>query len=143
MVRSMIAGVAGLKTHQSKLDVIGNNIANVNTWGFKSSSFNFADSMYSTSINGSAGNDLAGRIWSYNRIDLYIVSGRRSGAVRKFSRLYDRWNRIFPCRKYDQRKLYQRGRVRTESFQNRFVLCGWKWVSGRLHGKLCIWIFTG
>lgn len=60
MVRSMIAGVAGLKTHQSKLDVIGNNIANVNTWGFKSSSFNFADSMYSTSINGSAGNDLAG-----------------------------------------------------------------------------------
>lgn len=60
MVRSMIAGVAGLKTHQSKLDVIGNNIANVNTWGFKSASFNFADSMYSTSINGSAGNDLAG-----------------------------------------------------------------------------------
>lgn len=60
MVRSMIAGVAGLKTHQSKLDVIGNNIANVNTWGFKASSFNFADSMYSTSINGSAGNDLGG-----------------------------------------------------------------------------------
>ena len=60
MVRSMIAGVAGLKTHQSKLDVIGNNIANVNTWGFKSGSFNFSDSMYSTSINGSGGNDLAG-----------------------------------------------------------------------------------
>lgn len=60
MVRSMIAGVAGLKTHQSKLDVIGNNIANVNTWGFKAASFNFTDSMYSTSINGSAGNDLAG-----------------------------------------------------------------------------------
>lgn len=60
MVRSMIAGVAGLKTHQSKMDVIGNNIANVNTWGFKSASFNFADSMYSTSMNGAAGNDLAG-----------------------------------------------------------------------------------
>lgn len=60
MVRSMIAGVAGLKTHQSKLDVIGNNIANVNTWGFKSSSFNFQDSMYSTSINGSAGSVLGG-----------------------------------------------------------------------------------
>lgn len=60
MVRSMIAGVAGLKTHQSKLDVIGNNIANVNTWGYKTQSFNFADSMYSTSINGAAGNDLAG-----------------------------------------------------------------------------------
>ena len=60
MVRSMIAGVAGLKTHQSKMDVIGNNIANVNTWGFKSASFNFADSMYSTSMNGASGNDLAG-----------------------------------------------------------------------------------
>ena len=60
MVRSMIAGVAGLKTHQSKLDVIGNNIANVNTWGFKSSSFNFQDSMYSTSTNGSAGSVMGG-----------------------------------------------------------------------------------
>ena len=29
MVRSMVAGVSGLRTHQSKLDVIGNNIANV------------------------------------------------------------------------------------------------------------------
>ena len=45
MVRSMIAGVAGLKTHQSKLDVIGNNIANVNTWGFKSSRLIYSDSM--------------------------------------------------------------------------------------------------
>lgn len=60
MVRSMIAGVAGLKTHQSKLDTIGNNVANVNTWGFKSYSFNFRDSMYSTSINGSAGDVLGG-----------------------------------------------------------------------------------
>lgn len=60
MVRSMISGVSGLRTHQSKLDVIGNNIANVNTWGFKSSSFNFTDAMYSNSIAGSAGNVLAG-----------------------------------------------------------------------------------
>lgn len=35
MVRSMFAGVAGLKSHQQKMDVIGNNIANVNTWGYK------------------------------------------------------------------------------------------------------------
>lgn len=60
MVRSMIAGVAGLKTHQAKLDVIGNNIANVNTWGFKSYSFNFQDSMYSTSINSTAGDTMGG-----------------------------------------------------------------------------------
>lgn len=63
MVRSMVAAVAGLKSHQSKMDVIGNNIANVNTWGFKSFSYNFADSMYANSTNstqGSARNGEAG-----------------------------------------------------------------------------------
>ena len=43
MVGSMFAAISGLKAHQSKMDVIGNNIANVNTWGFKSHSANFAD----------------------------------------------------------------------------------------------------
>ena len=60
MVRSMIAGVAGLKAHQSKMDVIGNNIANVNTWGFKGYSYNFKDSMYTNSVNSSGGSVLAG-----------------------------------------------------------------------------------
>lgn len=60
MVRSMIAGVAGLKAHQSKMDVIGNNIANVNTWGFKGYAYNFKDSMYTNSINSSGGSVLAG-----------------------------------------------------------------------------------
>ncbi len=60
MVRSMIAGVAGLKAHQSKMDVIGNNIANVNTWGFKGYSYNFKDSMYTNSLNSSGGSVLAG-----------------------------------------------------------------------------------
>ena len=60
MVRSMVAGVAGLRTHQSKMDVIGNNIANVNTWGFKSYSFNFLDSMYATSMNSAGGDVTAG-----------------------------------------------------------------------------------
>ena len=60
MVRSMVAGVAGLKAHQNKMDVIGNNIANVNTWGFKGYSYNFKDGMYTTSIKSSAGSVLAG-----------------------------------------------------------------------------------
>ncbi len=46
MMRSLFSGVAGLKTHQTKMDVIGNNIANVNTAGFKSSSVNFSDTFY-------------------------------------------------------------------------------------------------
>lgn len=60
MVRSMVAGVAGLKAHQNKMDVIGNNIANVNTWGFKGYSYNFKDGMYTNSIKSSAGSVLAG-----------------------------------------------------------------------------------
>lgn len=48
MMRSLYSGVAGLKTHQTRMDVIGNNIANVNTVGFKSSAVNFADTFYQT-----------------------------------------------------------------------------------------------
>ena len=66
MVRSMIAGVAGLKAHQSKLDVIGNNIANVNTWSFKSFSYNFQDGMYTNSINSTGGSQLAGAAGGHN-----------------------------------------------------------------------------
>lgn len=57
MIRSMFSGVAGLRTHQSKMDVIGNNIANVNTYGFKSMRATFKESIYSTSraaTNGTA-----------------------------------------------------------------------------------------
>ncbi len=46
MMRSLFSGVSGLKIHQTKMDVIGNNIANVNTIGFKSSTANFADVFY-------------------------------------------------------------------------------------------------
>lgn len=52
----MFAGVAGLRTHQSKLDVIGNNIANVNTWGYKAGSANFMDSLYTNNTNSTGGN---------------------------------------------------------------------------------------
>ena len=42
MMRSMYSAVSGLKTHQTKMDVIGNNIANVNTVGYKSNSVAFS-----------------------------------------------------------------------------------------------------
>lgn len=54
MMRALYAGVAGLRTHQTKMDVIGNNIANVNTVGFKSSSVIFSDVFYQTT-QGSSG----------------------------------------------------------------------------------------
>ena len=45
MLRSMYAGVSGLRSHQTMMDVIGNNIANVNTTGFKSSNVTFQDTL--------------------------------------------------------------------------------------------------
>ncbi len=56
----MFSAVAGLQSHQSKMDVIGNNIANVNTWGYKSRSANFQDVMYHNIQNGNVGNDAEG-----------------------------------------------------------------------------------
>ena len=49
MMRALFSGVTGLKTHQTRMDVIGNNIANVNTLGFKKSAANFAD-LYSETV---------------------------------------------------------------------------------------------
>ena len=43
MIRSMYSGISGLKNFQTKLDVIGNNIANVNTYGFKKGRTVFKD----------------------------------------------------------------------------------------------------
>ncbi len=60
MMRSLYSGVAGLKTHQIKMDVIGNNIANVNTVGYKSQSINFAELMYQTSQSASGPNATTG-----------------------------------------------------------------------------------
>lgn len=60
MVKSMFAAVAGLKAHQTKMDVISNNIANANTVGYKSQSATFMDSIYSTLTRPSGGNAVAG-----------------------------------------------------------------------------------
>lgn len=55
MNRAMFSGVAGMKSHQTKMDVIGNNIANVNTYGFKSQRAVFSDIYYQTLRSGSTG----------------------------------------------------------------------------------------
>lgn len=61
MMRALYSAVSGLKVHQTKMDVIGNNIANVNTIGFKSSSVNFADTFYQTTQHASGANALTGK----------------------------------------------------------------------------------
>ena len=62
MMRAMYAAVSGLKNHQTLLDVTANNIANVNTVGYKGSRVSFADSLSQTVIGATApGNGQAGR----------------------------------------------------------------------------------
>ncbi|MBQ6887489.1 MAG: flagellar hook-basal body complex protein [Lachnospiraceae bacterium] len=60
MMRSLYSGVSGLKTHQTKMDVIGNNIANVNTVAYKSQSITFSDLMYQTTQSASGPNATTG-----------------------------------------------------------------------------------
>ncbi|MBP1925747.1 flagellar hook protein FlgE [Sedimentibacter acidaminivorans] len=52
MMKALYSGVAGLRSHQTKMDVIGNNIANVNTSAYKAQRVNFADVYYNTSNVG-------------------------------------------------------------------------------------------
>lgn len=78
MMRSLYSGVAGLKTHQTKMDVIGNNIANVNTTAYKSSSIVFSDLMSQTTQRASGPNALTGTGGTNAR---QIGLGVKSGAI--------------------------------------------------------------
>ena len=60
MMRSMFSAVSGLKAHQTKMDVIGNNIANVNTVAFKSQSVTFSDVYYQTTQTATGPNTKTG-----------------------------------------------------------------------------------
>lgn len=74
MMRSLYSGVSGLKTHQTRMDVIGNNIANVNTVAFKSSSVTFSDIMYQTTSGASGATETTGGV-NAKQIGLGVTSG--------------------------------------------------------------------
>ncbi|MBQ7776071.1 MAG: flagellar hook-basal body complex protein [Lachnospiraceae bacterium] len=78
MMRSLYSGVSGLKTHQTKMDVIGNNIANVNTTAYKSSSIVFSELMSQTTQKASGANASTGTGGTNAR---QIGLGVRSGAI--------------------------------------------------------------
>ena len=60
MMRSLYSGVSGIKSHQTRMDVIGNNISNINTIGFKSSRVTFSDMLSQTSYSASSPTDTSG-----------------------------------------------------------------------------------
>ena len=78
MMRSLFSGVSGLKTHQIRMDVIGNNIANVNTTAFKSSSMVFSDLISQTTQRASGPNAATGTGGINAR---QIGLGVKSGAI--------------------------------------------------------------
>ncbi len=78
MMRSLYSGVAGLKTHQTKMDVIGNNIANVNTTAYKSSSITFSELMSQTTQKASGPNSVTGTGGTNAR---QIGLGVKTGAI--------------------------------------------------------------
>ena len=80
MMRSLYSGVSGLRTHQTKMDVIGNNIANVNTVAFKSSSVTFSDIMYQTTSGASGATQNTGGV-NAKQIGLGVVTGATKVAI--------------------------------------------------------------
>lgn len=62
MTGAMYAAISGLKSHMTKLNVIGNNIANVNTYGYKSARTTFRETIYTTLTAGSEGTDVVGGV---------------------------------------------------------------------------------
>ncbi len=80
MMRSLFSGVAGLKTHQTRMDVIGNNIANVNTTAYKSQSMTFSDIMYQTTQNASGASERTGGV-NARQIGLGVQTSAISTAI--------------------------------------------------------------
>lgn len=62
MMRSLFSGVSGLKVHQTRMDVIGNNIANINTIGYKSSRTTFSDMLSQLASSAAAPTDSRGGV---------------------------------------------------------------------------------
>lgn len=60
MTGAMYAAIGGLKSHMTKLNVIGNNLANVNTYGYKAQRMTFRESIYGTNKSGSNGSAVMG-----------------------------------------------------------------------------------
>lgn len=82
MMRSMYSAVSGLKTHQTKMDVIGNNIANVNTVAFKSSSVTFQDMLYQN-LSGASGANATTGVGGVNakQIGLGVTTGATNVSI--------------------------------------------------------------
>ena len=93
MLRSMFAAISGLRNHQTMMDVVGNNIANINTTGFKSSNTVFSE-VLSQTIRGAGAASATGGGSNPTQVGLgsrvsAITSSFSQGALQRTSRSTD------------------------------------------------------
>lgn len=62
MLRSMYSGISGMKANQTKMDVVGNNVANVGTTAYKKTTARFSDALYQSAIYPSAPSGVMGGV---------------------------------------------------------------------------------
>lgn len=92
LVKSLNSGVSGLRAFQTKMDVIGNNIANVETAGFKSSRVSFAEMMSERLGRGGGGGDTAPQLSNQVGLGIRVASIDRDfsqGAMQSTGRTTD------------------------------------------------------
>ena len=86
MLRSLLSGVTGLKSYQTFLDVTGNNVANVNTLGYKKSSATFEDLLYQTQFAGTRAKDDMGGVNPSRSVWEPVSGPLRPSTLREISR---------------------------------------------------------
>ncbi|WP_027208161.1 flagellar hook protein FlgE [Butyrivibrio hungatei] len=94
MMRSLWSGVSGLTTHQLEMDVIGNNIANVNTTAYKSQATGFSDVLYQTVKNGTGAGDNvattnAAQIGLGSKVSSIYTNISKSGSMQTTGNAFD------------------------------------------------------
>jgi flagellar hook protein FlgE len=131
MVRSMFSAVAGLRAHQTRMDVIGNNIANVNTYAFKSSTVTFKDTVYQTLTGASASTETTAgnnavqvgygtQVASINRLDTqssFVTTDRSMDCMISGEGYFLTGNADLDCDPTDSDALYSFEFTRLGSFE--------------------------
>ncbi len=80
-MKALYSGVSGMRSHQTKMDVIGNNIANVNTYGYKSQRTTFRDVYYQQMKNPANPDDLGGGVYRGGTNSGQVGYGAQIGSI--------------------------------------------------------------
>ncbi|MDQ0203774.1 flagellar hook protein FlgE [Pectinatus haikarae] len=149
MMRSLMTAVSGLKNHQTRMDVIGNDIANVNTTGYKSNTVTFADTLSQTlsgssSANGTTGGVNAKQIglgMSVAAITNNFTAGSASSTGNNTDLAIDTDNGLFVVKNGDETYYTRNGNFTLDSNGNLtmngngYYVQGWNAVDGSVNAS--------